>query len=954
MTFLNKNFCASILTIFFLIFIFCFSLFLKSNPLANLSKNKVIYDISSNELKDFSLNDSNLKLAKLPNIKQVFVFNINSIIQKQGLEIRIKLINNNSKDNDVFIKLFDKNFKEIIFNNNSNTSLLTILPLTNENNLIFTYDNILKNITSNNQKTLKNINIAIYTNSNIEKISILKLFDNFPLINITCYILLSLLYSILLISIFYILYSLKDKIFNLKNIIKISIGAFIITCLIEFSYGFNWNFFKVPLSFSGEDDLHFLSVAKNAIDGHGFWNMEDMQAPFGTKRYNFPMLMAFYYGFFRFFGFFTDNVILVNNFYYICTFIFAFYTFYFVARKLSILPSLCILGGIIFTFSQYHFLRSVIHITASSYFVAPLILYFCYLIGIDNKFNKKYVDLKEKLTQYALITFFCFLIGSADIFYAYFGCGFIVVSIFISFFKNRRLATLRGIIILLLLIAFLLSNLYPSILNSLINDASKSSSRRPFEAFYYGLMFVHLFMPKFQTGDHVFSWLVDRYKSDNFFKGEALTNYLGIIALVGFLFLIALLILDGLCKKFENKEDVSNKGFIRFLSSLNFFGFFLGCSAGLATFISLCGFTEVRTYNRISVYLLLFSTIFVIYTLNILTKNYITHSKKLKIKFLYFISIFSLILFHFYDTRLYNLKSKDEFVKNYEKVLNVKNYAEKINALYDKKVNILELPIIPYPESKIATGQANCNIQAMPYLFTKNVSWSFGSLPRSETLFGYKQLFSKVDASSLISNALNYEFSGISIHTNLFPKGKNITKELYKLGIKPSFKDEQGEVYFYDLTKIDTNSIKPNQNQNNMINFNKYLFKGFLINEYSKNSKDKWGLGDISKHEEYFKSVLKFFSPINKPYQIELNFYSPIKNKLEIYLNDLLIGKYDINTGNNKIITNPIIQKSISEKKSFMTLTLQFKNGSSQSELFKVNSKNKLVTAKFNDIHVVY
>ena len=301
---------------FFLIFIFCFSLFLKSNPLANLSKNKVIYYISSNELKYFSLNDSNLKLAKLPNIKQVFVFNINSIIQKQGLEIRIKLINNNSKDKDVFIKLFDKNFKEIIFNNNSNTSLLTILPLTNENNLIFTYDNILKNITSNNQKTLKNINIAIYTNSNIEKISILKLFDNFPLINITCYILLSFLYSILLISIFYILYSLKDKIFNLKNILKISIGAFIITCLIEFSYGFYWNFFKVPLSFDGGDDLHFLSVAKNAIDGHGFWNMEDMQAPFGTKRYNFPMLMAFYYGFFRFFGFFTDNVILVNNFYF--------------------------------------------------------------------------------------------------------------------------------------------------------------------------------------------------------------------------------------------------------------------------------------------------------------------------------------------------------------------------------------------------------------------------------------------------------------------------------------------------------------------------------------------------------------------------------------------------------------------------------------------------------------
>ena len=47
-------------------------------------------------------------------------------------------------------------------------------------------------------------------------------------------------------------------------------------------------------------------------------------------------------------------------------------------------------------------------------------------------------------------------------------------------------------------------------------------------------------------------------------------------------------------------------------------------------------------------------------------------------------------------------------------------------------------------------------------------------------------------------------------------------------------------------------------------------------NGWAKNSNGKWGLGDISKHEEYFKSVLKFFSPINKPYQIELNFYSPV------------------------------------------------------------------------------
>ena len=955
MSFLYKNCKRSSVLIFFLLFAFCLFFFLKNNPLKAIYKNKVLYDISTEELNKFAINNSKIKNLKdvfKENTDNAFLFNVDALCDSQGLEIGVNLISKNQNDDSFFVKLYDKDYKEIKFNDNANFNKAILTK--GNNHLLFVFENIESSI-ENLNKNLKDIKIVVYLNNNIElqKILITKLKSNYRGLGIICYIVLSLLYSFLLISIFFILKCNKNNILNFNNIIKFLAGSFGIIFLVLFAYKFNWNFFKVPLSFGGGDDLHFLSVAKNAIDGNGFWFMQDLQAPFGTKRYDFPMLMAFYYGFFRFFGFFTSNVILVNNLYYLCTFIFAFWAFYFVSRRLSILPSLCVLGGILFTFSQYHFSRSLIHITASSYFVAPLVIYLCYLIGVNDDFNKIYSDKKEKVFLYSLILFFCFLIGSTDIFYAYFGCGFLVISILYALFNKRYLASKRGVAILVLLITFILSNIYPVILNNLIAGTVRASSRRPFEAFYYGLMFVHLFMPLHHNG-HIFSSLVTRYRNDSFFKGEMLTSYLGIIALIGFLSLLAFLIFDGLNKKFEDKEENKNKGFIRFLASLNFFGFFLGCSAGLSTFISLCGFTKVRTYNRISVYILLFSVIFLIYFLNLLFEKRIINLKKLSYKFIYLIFLFSLVLFHFYDTRLYKFKKKSDFINAKEKVINIKKYATRINDLYAKHTNILQLPIIPYPESKVPSWGANCNVQAMPYLFSKNLSWSFGSLPHTETLFWFRQLFANVSADKLIYNAKKYGFNGISIHTNLFPKGKKLVNNLLKLGYKPNFTDDKKEIYFYDLSKVNIDSENSNDDLVNMIDFNKYLYKGFLINENTKFLKSKWAVGNKLKNGSKVITTLKFFSPIDRAYKIKLEFFSPIKNKLEVYIDKFNVENFDINVGNNEIVVEPIMVKNFGDKNPFVTMNLIFKNGITKRDLFKVNKDKKIVGAKFTKIYLAY
>ena len=119
---------------------------------------------------------------------------------------------------------------------------------------------------------------------------------------------------------------------------------------------------------------------------------------------------------------------------------------------------------------------------------------------------------------------------------------FLGLSVVISFLNKKYIASLRGGYFILLIVLFLLYNLYPSILANIANETSKTYARSPYEAFFYGLMLVHLFIPYNVKSWHIFSSLSDSYNKAIPFKSEVLYNYLGIFSCIGFNFSLNLLI----------------------------------------------------------------------------------------------------------------------------------------------------------------------------------------------------------------------------------------------------------------------------------------------------------------------------------------------------------------------------------------------------------------------------
>ena len=166
----------------------------------------------------------------------------------------------------------------------------------------------------------------------------------------------------------------------------------------------------------------------------------------------------------------------------------------------------------------------------------------------------------------------------------------------------------------------------------------------------------------------------------------------------------------------------------------------------------------------------MYSIFALIYIMDILYKKY---NKKLKNLYAAIITIL-LICFHIYETHLTNFVQN----QNYNKIAisNVKDYAYKLENLYKNGANILQLPIVSYPENLTNNSLTNCNYQVLPYIYTSNIKYSSGALNNTKEYFAQKVLFDIDDIENILLNAKEYGFDGISVNTDMYNNNSIIDK----------------------------------------------------------------------------------------------------------------------------------------------------------------------------------
>ncbi|MCI9045978.1 MAG: hypothetical protein HFG71_01645 [Hungatella sp.] len=564
---------------------------------------------------------------------------------------------------------------------------------------------------------------------------------------------------------------MSRNIFN-SNIVKyVLCGMLSIAFFVLFFRLWEFDITK-PYFFQGRDDFFYNVVAKNAMDGGTYFYNPNLGAPYGMELYYFPLLMQSFILWCKFVGIFTNNWIIAINLYYFLTYILSVCTFFYMCKRAGVKNNqISYLGGLIFSFSQYHMYRMTIHITATSYFIIPLIMVLCLNMSIG-----KYESVlsKKEILEVIII---CILAGCTDIYYAFFGCFLLCVMLVDSIIKKHWRTLVAGITMIGGIVLIVLLCLYPSIIYTLKNGINEYAAARSFyEAYLYGFQIVSLFLP-LEKSQGLLSKFTEIYKKiPELPSGEQICNYAGIIGIIGVVYTTYYVLFK---KDKDGKQDL----FVR----LNLAIVLLGTVGGIGLITAIFIISKIRTYTRVFPYV--FACLIMVVC--ILFDDIYRKNKR------WFLLLVILVSIHFIDLSPWSLLPDHKSIE--ERYDEEKTFITNMEDFVEDGDYILQLPYLTGLENESKAGGGNCNFHFKGYLLsTKNLGWSYGTLVGTEADNAYKEKFDTDSIEQILFFAKRLGYSGIYIDTSILDESeKHIVQDLEeKLGYISLISKNRKMVYF--------------------------------------------------------------------------------------------------------------------------------------------------------------
>ena len=659
-----------------------------------------------------------------------------------------------------------------------------------------------------------------------------------------------------------------------------------------------WNMKLSIAGYSG-DGLSTGYLVKTIQDFGWWFKNPRVGAPFYGTMYDYPSL------FFDSFSFFIFKIILVFfrdwgkaiNIFYIMLFPVTSMITYFSMKKFKLNSYISLLTSLYFTFSFYRFLRGMGHIFLNVYFTIPLITLVFYFLYTDDtllNFEKDFFHKKKNI--FVLITLI--ILSLSGIYYTFFSCYFLVV-IFIakvnkSNFKHfsKKLGLMFGTIFFTMFLFYI-----PKIIYTFnFGKNPESPERAASEADFYGLRISRLLLsPKLPR---ILSKVKHGYLKKvlnnciNYFdylKGMESTEYLGIIGIIGFFFLLWIILIK---KKQNNK-------LIELLALLNITGILLGIASGFGSIFAIFGSASIRGYNRISIFILYFCILAVASKLNDVIKE-----KRYQQHYIY-ILLFLLFSFSIWEQIPPNI-SYTAGVKSYkEKFDSDKQFVIEIEKTLGKNGMVFQLPYFKFPENGPINGLGDYEL-FKGYLFSKNIKWSYGGY-RGRDSDLWNQYITSLPPKEMLEKISIVGFNGLYID-------------------KKAYTEEE-------FSKLE-NEIKSLTNEEPMISLNKDLYFFNLVN-FSNNIKSKYTKAQFEKEKNKILTILQQY---NNFYYLEKDnsrTWRWMENKGEIILK---------NNGSENLNCN-FMSNVFSGYPEDSELIVDI-NG--KKEKYKVNSKGIALNLSFN------
>jgi phosphoglycerol transferase len=504
--------------------------------------------------------------------------------------------------------------------------------------------------------------------------------------------------------------------------------------------------------------------------GNWYWSTDKLGAPFGQDLHDIAAVADNLHLIILWIGIkIFRNEFLVFNAYFFGSYLLTTITGYIGSRMLRVQRAPALLIGITFSFLPYHYLQGPNHLFLAAYWAIPLWVAFLIRELMDDSISPftnqsfNFKSLRNWATKTSTITLVIIAIIATTT-GLYYGFFFIVLTSFIvvirrvgqtTKFQWVPAASALGIGVFSLAIQY-----FPVWNYQRINGSNLSIVQRTIaEVEFYSLKLSNLLLP---VAGHRLSFFDHLQQKSNpvYLIGEG-SDSLGLLGSIGLIGLILIMVF----RLVHHRSGLSTA-----LATFTIMSILTCIVGGLAQFIAVFGFTQLRVMARMSIVIAFPCLVFAVH---LITKLAARRSQAFVSIVLVLIGAISIL-----DTNPGN--QLPSFQSTSTKWAQDAALVRQIEAELGSNAMIFQLPVVPFPESPPVEKMTDYE-HLRGYLHSSSLKWSYGGVKGREADW---QTHIQVGTSGFVDSLKVQGYTTILMNKLGYPdQGSAVIQQLVDLGL---------------------------------------------------------------------------------------------------------------------------------------------------------------------------
>jgi hypothetical protein len=528
--------------------------------------------------------------------------------------------------------------------------------------------------------------------------------------------------------------------------------------------------------YSFEPDAPFYQMlAKGGIDHAWFTTNPDLGAPFDQQLFDFPVSMDnLNLVVLKGLGAVTGDVGLTVNVFFLLTFVAVAVSMLLVLRALGASRGVAAVIALLYTYLPYHFARGVPHLFLSAYWVVPIAGYLVLRVASTRPpFTTERDDgmgWRARLGSRSGVLWLlaCVAIASSGAYYAAFTVLFLVVLAVTDFIARRRTRVLASGAIAVGAIAVVAAiNLAPSLVYMAVHGQDTAVVRRhPSETEFEGLKISQLVLPVEQ---HRVTALADlqakstRYTPTRSERGQQL----GIIGAAGFAGLLVFLLVairrnrrgpppaaeEAPADALDDEVVPSPPDAMLSMGVLTVVGILMATISGFSILVFGFGVRELRSWNRISVFLAFFAFTAVAYGLDWLRRRL---PNRFWTRAGFAIGLALLLVFGILDQ--VSPAVVPDYTATKARWQSDGTFVARVQRALPDGAEVFELPYRYFPEAPLIGNLGPYDL-VRPYLHSNSLRWGWGGMLGREA--DWQASTARLPATTMLDRIAAVGFDGL-------------------------------------------------------------------------------------------------------------------------------------------------------------------------------------------------